>query len=121
MFKTYPTRSKAANPPPRLKMEVTKVSICPSLRLSVCASVRLSVCPSLRLSVYIMQKTFTNLTKSVSKIQAKKWFKIVANIEVWRGAGSINMFQNGSMEGCCAALGGLLGHLGVGGATEEAS
>ena len=31
------------------------------------------------------------------------------------------MLPNQGLEGCCAALGGLLGHLGVGGASWEAS
>ena len=49
-----------------------------------------------------MQKAIKNPTN--------KWSKIV-----------VKMFQNRGLEGCCAALGGLLGHLGVGGESGEVS
>ena len=41
--------------------------------------------------------------------------------EAQSGAERFKMLQNRGLEGCCAALGGLLGHLGVGGASGEAS
>ena len=104
-----PTRSKAANPPPRLRTEVTKVSICPSARLSVSPSLRLCVGPSVGLSVSpspcvhntknihksnnkrfknpsqkMVQNRCQNAPKSRSGggLGASKCFKI----EVWRGA-----------------------------------
>ena len=41
--------------------------------------------------------------------------------EAQSGAERFKMLQNRGLEGCCAALGGLLGHIGVGGASGEAS
>ena len=41
--------------------------------------------------------------------------------EAQSGAERLKILQNRSLEGYCAALGSLLGHLGVGGASEEAS
>ena len=44
-----------------------------------------------------------------------------AKNEVRSSAARLKMLQNHGLEGCCAAPGGLLGHLGVGGASGEAS
>ena len=72
-----PTRSKAANPPPRLKTEVTKMSICPSARLSVSPSLRLCVGPSVGLSVspslcVIIQKIIHKSNKKRFKNPSQK-------------------------------------------------
>ena len=61
--------------------------------------------------------------KSIKK-PTRKWYKIVTKCpknEAQSGAERFKMLQNRGLEGCCAALGGLLGHLGVGGASGEAS
>ena len=54
-------------------------------------------------------------------VHGPKSFTQCPKNEVRSGAGRLKMLQNRGLEGCCAAPGGLLGHLGVGGASGEAS
>ena len=52
---------------------------------------------------------------------APKSFTKCPKNEFRSGAGRLKMLQNRGLEGCCAAPGGLLGPLGVGSASGEAS
>ena len=63
---------------------------------------------------------YTNQSKNKPVNCTKLLTKCPKN-EARSGAGRLKMLQNRGLEGCCAALGGLLGHLGVGGASGEAS
>ena len=63
---------------------------------------------------------YTNQSKNKPVICTKLLTKCPKN-EARSGAGRLKMLQNRGLEGCCAAPGGLLGHLGVGGASGEAS
>ena len=88
-------RSKAANPPPRLERKE------PSSK-------------SYKPMQYEKQSKHKLVNGTISFTKCSK-------SEVRSGAGRLKMLQNRSLEGCCAASGGLLGHLGVGGASGEAS
>ena len=63
---------------------------------------------------------YTKQSKNQPVNGTKPFTKCPQN-EVRSGAGRLKMLQNRGLEGCCAAPGGLLGHLGVGGASGEAS
>ena len=63
---------------------------------------------------------YTNQSKN-QPVNGTKLFTKCPKNEAQSRAERFKMLQNRGLEGCCAALGGLLGHLGVGGASGEAS
>ena len=79
------------------------------------------VCPSSLSVWYLFGISLVSVWYLNQPVNGTKLLTKCPKNEAQSGAERLKMLQNRGLEGCCAALGGLLGHLGVGGASGEAS